>query len=163
MLNKIREAKKESKGINTAGFTIIEVMIVLAIAGLIMAIVFLAIPGLQRSNRNTQRKSDASRLSGLISEFVANNNGNLPTQFASGSGYLDISAQKWNILAPVTGALGAVPGAVTPPISDTMVVYYPAVCGATPGDAPTATGATSRQYVVYWFTEGSPGTQCLGS
>ena len=163
MLQKIRKSKSESKGLKAAGFTIIEVMIVLAIAGLIMAIVFLAIPALQRTNRNTQRKSDASRLSGLISEFVANNNGKLPTQFASGSGYLDISAQKWNILAPVTGAIGAIPSPAVVPLTDTMVVYYPAICGATPGDAPTGTGATSRQYVVYWFTEGSPGTQCLGS
>ena len=40
------------------GFTIIEVMIVLAIAGLIMLIVFLAVPALQRNQRNTARKQD---------------------------------------------------------------------------------------------------------
>lgn len=44
---------------NKQGFTIIEVMIVLAIAGLILLIVFLAIPSLERSARNTQRKHDA--------------------------------------------------------------------------------------------------------
>jgi prepilin-type N-terminal cleavage/methylation domain-containing protein len=38
------------------GFTIIEVMIVLAIAGTILLIVFLAIPALQRSERNHNRK-----------------------------------------------------------------------------------------------------------
>jgi prepilin-type N-terminal cleavage/methylation domain-containing protein len=38
------------------GFTIIEVMIVLAIAGLILLIVFLAVPALQRNSRNYQRK-----------------------------------------------------------------------------------------------------------
>jgi prepilin-type N-terminal cleavage/methylation domain-containing protein len=35
------------------GFTIIEVMIVLAIAGLILLIVFLAVPALEREARNT--------------------------------------------------------------------------------------------------------------
>jgi prepilin-type N-terminal cleavage/methylation domain-containing protein len=40
------------------GFTIIEVMIVLAIAGLIMLVVFLAVPALQRNSRNTQRNND---------------------------------------------------------------------------------------------------------
>ncbi|MDQ3065292.1 MAG: prepilin-type N-terminal cleavage/methylation domain-containing protein, partial [bacterium] len=34
---------------NNKGFTIIEVLIVLAIAGLIMLIVFLAVPALQRN------------------------------------------------------------------------------------------------------------------
>jgi prepilin-type N-terminal cleavage/methylation domain-containing protein len=37
------------------GFTIIEVMIVLAIAGLIMLVVFLAVPSLQRNSRNEPR------------------------------------------------------------------------------------------------------------
>jgi prepilin-type N-terminal cleavage/methylation domain-containing protein len=35
------------------GFTIIEVVLVLAIAGLIFLIVFLALPALQRSQRDT--------------------------------------------------------------------------------------------------------------
>lgn len=41
------------------GFTIVEVLIVLAIAGLIMVVVFLAVPQLQRNNRNNTRKTDA--------------------------------------------------------------------------------------------------------
>ena len=46
------------------GFTIIEVLIVLAIAGLIMLIVFLAVPALQRNSRNTQRKNDVANILG---------------------------------------------------------------------------------------------------
>lgn len=38
------------------GFTIIEVVLVLAIAGLIFLAVFLALPALQRNQRDTQRK-----------------------------------------------------------------------------------------------------------
>ncbi len=63
---------------NRQGFTIIEVMIVLAIAGLIMLIVFLAVPALQRASRNTSRKNDASRLATAVSSFVSNANGDLP-------------------------------------------------------------------------------------
>lgn len=44
------------------GFTIIEVVLVLAIAGLIFLMVFLALPALQRSQRDTQRKNDIGRL-----------------------------------------------------------------------------------------------------
>jgi prepilin-type N-terminal cleavage/methylation domain-containing protein len=39
-----------------SGFTIIELMIVLTIAGLIMLLVFLAVPALQRNSRNYGRK-----------------------------------------------------------------------------------------------------------
>ena len=44
-------------------FTIIEVVLVLAIAGLIFLMVFIALPALQRNQRDTQRKNDMSRLS----------------------------------------------------------------------------------------------------
>lgn len=62
----------------TEGFTIIEVLIVLAIAGLILLIVFLAVPALQRNGRNTQRKNDVAALLAGVSEFGNNNSGKLP-------------------------------------------------------------------------------------
>jgi prepilin-type N-terminal cleavage/methylation domain-containing protein len=62
----------------TEGFTIIEVLIVLAIAGLIMLVVFLAVPALQRNSRNTQRKADVSAVLGAVSDFTTNNNGAIP-------------------------------------------------------------------------------------
>jgi prepilin-type N-terminal cleavage/methylation domain-containing protein len=61
------------------GFTIIEVLIVLAIAGLILLIVFLAVPALQRNSRNTQRKNDVSGVLGAVQEFANNNGGIMPT------------------------------------------------------------------------------------
>lgn len=61
-----------------AGFTIIEVLIVLAIAGLVMLVVFLAVPALQRNSRNSQRGSDVAAALGGVSEYVSNNNGTLP-------------------------------------------------------------------------------------
>jgi prepilin-type N-terminal cleavage/methylation domain-containing protein len=67
MLKKLNKSNK--------GFTIIEVLIVLAIAALILLIVFLAVPALQRSSRNTQRKNDAAGIGGAIANFVSNNNG----------------------------------------------------------------------------------------
>lgn len=70
--------------INKKGFTIIEVMIVLAIAASIMLVLFLAVPALQRNQRNTQRKANVSAIAGAINEYEANYNGALPT-YASGS------------------------------------------------------------------------------
>lgn len=59
------------------GFTIIEVVLVLAIAGLIFLMVFLALPALQRSQRDTTRKNDASRLRAALNDYQASNRGRL--------------------------------------------------------------------------------------
>jgi prepilin-type N-terminal cleavage/methylation domain-containing protein len=67
----------KSKLRNQKGFTIIEVLIVLAIAGLILLIVFLAVPALQRNSRNTSRKNDVGRIGGAATTVVSNNNGNM--------------------------------------------------------------------------------------
>ena len=55
------------------GFTIIEVVLVLAIAGLILLMVFIALPALQRNQRDAQRKQDMSRLKDAIERYKANN------------------------------------------------------------------------------------------
>lgn len=61
------------------GFTIIEVALVLAIAGLIFLMVFVALPALQRSQRDAQRRNDISLLLTKIMNFQTNNRGALPT------------------------------------------------------------------------------------
>lgn len=61
------------------GFTIIEVVLVLAIAGLILVMAIIALPALQRSQRDTARKQDLARLQGAINNYSANNRGRLPT------------------------------------------------------------------------------------
>jgi prepilin-type N-terminal cleavage/methylation domain-containing protein len=66
------------------GFTIIEVVLVLAIAGLIFMMVFIALPALQRGQRDTQRKSDLSRLSSALQSYQSNNRGALPSGMAPG-------------------------------------------------------------------------------
>lgn len=65
-------------GTNKKGFTIIEVVLVLAIAGLIFLIVFLAVPALQRARRDTQRKNDVGRFLAQLEQYASNNNGTYP-------------------------------------------------------------------------------------
>ena len=72
MLNKMKKTNRD-------GFTIIEVMIVLVIAGLILLIVFLAVPALQRGARNTQRKNDVSAILSSMTDFYNDNQSNYPT------------------------------------------------------------------------------------
>jgi prepilin-type N-terminal cleavage/methylation domain-containing protein len=145
-MNLNKQTKKQS------GFTIIEVMIVLAVAGLIMAIVFLAIPALQRSNRNTQRKNDATRLAGLVAEYNSNNNGQLPPNVAAA-----LNTPTWSYFTTVSiSTFAALPA--TAPNSDTMYLVTGAKCGATTSAVPLA--GTARQTAVYYGIEPS-GTSCI--
>ena len=65
----------------TKGFTIIEVVLVLAIAGLIFLMVFIALPALQRNQRDTQRKNDMGRLQTALVNYTNSNRGKLPTNY----------------------------------------------------------------------------------
>ncbi|MBI4034600.1 type II secretion system protein [Candidatus Saccharibacteria bacterium] len=70
-----------------SGFTIIEVVIVLAIAGLIMLIVFLAVPQLQRNSRDQARRAILSRIKAEIENYASNSGGTYPfTATCTGSG-----------------------------------------------------------------------------
>ena len=66
------------------GFTIIEVVLVLAIAGLIMMMVFIALPALQRSQRDTQRRNDMARLVTAVQNYQANHRNKVPSSDAFG-------------------------------------------------------------------------------
>lgn len=74
ILNKNLQPADDSRG-----FTIIEVVLVLAIAGLIFLMVFLALPALQKGQRDTQRREDLSRISTQITSFSSNARGKIPT------------------------------------------------------------------------------------
>ncbi|MYB77290.1 MAG: type II secretion system protein [Chloroflexi bacterium] len=75
---------------NQAGFTIVEVMIVLAIAGLVLAIVFIAVPALQRNSRNTQRRSDLANLRAQVQTWTSNNGGKIPNAATATDALADI-------------------------------------------------------------------------
>ena len=64
-------------------FTIIEVVLVLAIAGLIFLMVFIALPALQRNQRDTQRKNDIGRVLTALQSYQSNNRGSIPTSWSS--------------------------------------------------------------------------------
>lgn len=72
-----------------AGFTIIEVVLVLAIAGLIFLMVFVALPALQRSQRDTQRREDVSRVANALTQYQTNNGGALPPSKSSATSLKD--------------------------------------------------------------------------
>ena len=62
------------------GFTIIEVALVLAIAGLIFMMVFITLPQVWRTQRDTQRRDDMLTFVQRLKNFQTNNNrGALPS------------------------------------------------------------------------------------
>lgn len=133
------------------GFTIIEVMIVLAIAGLILAIIFLAVPALQRNSRNTQRDSDATHLGGLIETSIANNAGKTPltintaaTPAAPVNTVVYVGGESFARWTPVNSNIIAPPTPIPVPALDTLVVYSSASC-----NNGTPAGGGSTLIVVY--------------
>jgi prepilin-type N-terminal cleavage/methylation domain-containing protein len=121
------------------GFTIIEVLIVLAIAGLILLIVFLAVPALQRNARNTNRKTDASAVLAAVSEYEDNNSGALPTgdTYAAGTGITlcNTAGCAASTSANSIAKLGYYTGVAAAPTTGDVTIYtaYTAAPAA-PGD-----------------------------
>ena len=143
---------------NKNGFTIIEVMIVRAVASLIMLIVFLAVPALQRNSRNTQRRSDASHLAGLVNEYAANHAGTLPTVI--GSGGMDLTNEQFTIMsAPVTADI--ISGIGTTGTTTTMKINTAATCNPTTG--MVSAGSSTRQFAISFQVEtgGAAQASCI--
>ncbi len=62
------------------GFTIVEVALVLAIAGLIFLMIFVALPTLQRNQRDAERRDDIAVFLDALKKFQNNNRGALPSE-----------------------------------------------------------------------------------
>lgn len=157
-----------------SGFTIIEVLIVLAIAGLIMLVVFLAVPALQRSSRNTQRKNDVSAIASAVSNYINNNGGTLPTTTGADAtaNTIDIcgaDCTKGNIetaklgyYANTTTAISFQTYSATLTVPDAETVYI--VDGHTCDGTNTGVGSASpRSAAILYATETGSGTaqQCI--
>ena len=60
------------------GFTIIEVVLVLAIAALIFLMVFIALPALQRNQRDAARKQELQKVVSAVTTWQSNHRGQSP-------------------------------------------------------------------------------------
>ena len=67
-----------NKNTNEKGFTIIEVVITIAIGAAVMALVLNAVQGARRSQRNVNRAADVSAVTAAVNQYIANRNA-LPT------------------------------------------------------------------------------------
>jgi len=160
MLDRIKKAKN-----NDSGFTIIEVMIVLAIAGLIILIVFLAVPALQRNSRNTQRKNDVSAIGAALNEYTNNNGGALPLDNTSFQNNVRTNA-KTGFYDPATAtavvytknAAAAAPGGPAAGVLDVVQVQTYAKCQTATTVYATGNGQTARDVIALYRVEAGGST-----
>jgi prepilin-type N-terminal cleavage/methylation domain-containing protein len=146
------------------GFTIIEVVLVLAIAGLIFLMVFIALPALQRSQRDQSRRNDLSRAQTAVQHYQTNNRNQLPTDAAMTSGsatgfiaqYLTVGGDSFE--DPDGTAYSFKPGAA----NDTFdhIVHFSR--GATCGTDGSVTGAGNGKIAFQYKLEGG-GIACVNN
>lgn len=135
------------------GFTIIEVLIVLAIAALIMLIVFLAVPALQRNGRNTETRNEASRLLTTANEFVTNANGALPTTAAHAT-QIRTAASMTRITNVTVQATAT--STTTTVAAGSAIIVAPGVCSGS-----EAVVGTGRQIAVVFGLEPTNTEACI--
>ena len=145
---------------NNKGFTIIEVVLVLAIAGLIFLMVFIALPALQRNQRDTQRKNDMSRVLTAVQKYQANNRGNVPSiptgvsgsfidsyLLANGDTFSDPDGSAyffWKV--PTSYSIIVRKSSVNPVGSTVIHMFYQAKCDGE--SVKAATGANNIAFVM---------------
>ncbi|NDC21794.1 prepilin-type N-terminal cleavage/methylation domain-containing protein [bacterium] len=156
-MNKLTNKLNSQKG--QSGFTIIEVLIVLAIGALIILAVLLAVPALQNNQRNSARKADASRIASALTAWASdNNNADLTGATAA---EIKTRANVGNSqLRSVDAPTATVPAkaADLPTTINTAYIYVSASCvGTTP---TTLTTADKTRAVVYYVNDGG-GSSCV--
>lgn len=142
---------------NIKGFTIIEVVLVLAIAGLIFLMVFIALPALQAGQRDTARKNDASIVSTAVTNYISTNRGTFPntTQLQSYVTGLSDNTSTTSVSVP-----SPVPGSPVAVTDGSVIVIKGKKCGA-PDSADAKkysyTNGLNREFIVITLLEGGGG------
>ncbi len=155
----------------TKGFTIIEVVLVLAIAGLIFLMVFIALPALQRSQRDSARKNEVGTVVSAIQSYQSNNRNAIPTaasivQYVGGTGTTlesgtDVSvSQQAYTATTLTASLGTSVGATGNTLYDAQIkVFFGSKCPDPSSNAPNdLVRGTTKEAAVVTALESGPST-----
>jgi len=144
-----------------SGFTIIEVVLVLAIAGLIFLMVFIALPALQRSQRDQARKSEASTVISAIGTYQGNNRQQNPTAAQIGGiinnssnatldsgAVIQIRSTAYGSAINVTSGVNAAVAVDNVAAPDEVLVYFGYKCGGNGGSIIRGTNRTAAVLIV---------------
>ena len=142
-LDQIKNSKKK-------GFTLIELVIVLAIAALIMVIVFLAVGGAQRAQRDRATQDAAGKVIAQFSSYLSDNNNSTSGLTAGAAiptaGYVDTIKDGNNNLTT--------PGTARAATATPFVYSVGYVCNTAGTNIQTA-GATLTNIAVTYLKAGS--------
>lgn len=145
----------------TAGFTLIEVLIVLGIAALIMLVMFMVVPTMNRNSRNNQRKHDVQLLDSIRQEYNMTYNAQMIAAdgwctpsghggFTGLCGYLDVlTFYKPQNVRFINNAFTP-PGTIPNATEDTVISSTYLVCD---GNTPTTVGASSHSVAIIFALE----------
>lgn len=152
---------------NMKGFTIIEVVLVLAIAGLIFLMVFIALPALQRNQRDTARKGDVGLVATAVTNYTSNNRGRFPntSQLAASLG-ANAAGDQYDELSTHINSVSVSDPAGSLSISDGQIrVYAGRKCGDVNAQGSfTLASGTAREFAVVTRLEGGNSmAYCQGS
>lgn len=140
------------------GFTIIEVLIVLAIAGLILLLVFQTIPTLQRSSRNSQRNEDVAAILQAVSHYELNNSAKFPSSCASTelNCSTTLTLHQYNASTDIQFFPMDIAGQIPPPSATigSVQLHHFYQCS---GGSATSVGAGSRDIVALYAVETGSG------
>jgi prepilin-type N-terminal cleavage/methylation domain-containing protein len=157
-----------------SGFTLIEIVLVLAIAGLIIIAVLLAVSGAQKARRDYQRKQDLAQLVAMVDKWRANHNdANLDTE----ADLQNLSTNEFGEFKdPSTGTSyqlifheqATSHSAITVPNIGQISYMVGHVCGSDSGSTTLVTSVPGavhgiRQFVVLTALEGGGEVYCLDS
>jgi len=142
-----------------SGFTLIEIVIVLAIAAVIIGLVFLIVPNAQRSARDTKIQSNSNALSASMESYIAGNGGTVSVDLTklnlpAGCGTATTNGVTCNALT-VTRSDG---GTAKITATGTINIASGASCN-TDGSSTTAAG----RYAVQWYSESAAASKCVGN
>jgi len=156
------------------GFTLIEVILVLAIAAMIFLMVLLTLPAVQRSQRDLSRRDAVGSVIAAYTEFLGNNRGTQPINAVNCEGadggivgaQADCQLNPYlRLQAGITFSItdGPSTGEWTPPFSsvgnaearpntDRITVFKRATCGV---NGAVRAGTSNRQIAVVVALEGA--------
>lgn len=154
LINKLNSQKGQS------GFTIIEVLIVLAIGALIILAVLLAVPALQRNQEANKRKAEASRVATAAVAKYSDGNSTMPATSASdadlkNSAGLDAATASQGTVKVQPAGADAVTSLGIP--ANNIVVVTDGECVGVGGKK------TTGKIAVYWSStkDGTTATGCI--
>jgi len=142
---------KTLKKVSSSGFTIIELLIVIAIIAILAGLVLNNFQGAQAKARDTKRVSNINNIHSKLEEYY-NENGGYPSTFTAATfpgidadSLKDADGTAIVINAPVADAAAA--NAVAAPGNTNEFKYIPYPTGCGNGPPPTCTGYVLKTFV----------------